>query len=140
MADFQALATELSGDPLGRGYSGMTDAQAAADLNTVYRTRPKDVLTGDEVFTATDASEFAALDDGTGNNNPDLKGYWLSFTAKQEIDPFNSSNVAFLRFIFGTGSATESALAGLRNEDVSRAVELGFGKVSEGNVAFARTL
>ena len=33
------LSDELANDPLGRGYAGMTDAQAATDLNTVYRTR-----------------------------------------------------------------------------------------------------
>lgn len=35
--DYTILATELSSDPLTRGYSGMTDIEAAADLNTVYR-------------------------------------------------------------------------------------------------------
>ena len=34
------LAVELSTDPLGRGYSGMTDQQAADDLNTLYRDAP----------------------------------------------------------------------------------------------------
>lgn len=35
--DYVALINELTTDPLTRGYSGMTDAQAATDLNTVYR-------------------------------------------------------------------------------------------------------
>lgn len=38
--DYTALAAELSTDPLTRGYSAMTDAQAATDLNTVYRSAP----------------------------------------------------------------------------------------------------
>lgn len=33
----QVLKDELTADPLGRGYSGMTDAEAADDLNTAYR-------------------------------------------------------------------------------------------------------
>jgi len=37
MADIDALSQELTNDPLGRGYSGMTDQQAADDLNTAYR-------------------------------------------------------------------------------------------------------
>ncbi len=52
MADIAKLKTELTGDRLGRGYTGMTDQQAADDLNTKYRTRNRDVMTGDEVFQA----------------------------------------------------------------------------------------
>lgn len=32
-----AIKAELDADPLGRGYSGMTDKQAADDANTLYR-------------------------------------------------------------------------------------------------------
>ena len=35
--DYVALASEISLDPLLRGYSGMTNAQIADDLNTAYR-------------------------------------------------------------------------------------------------------
>lgn len=35
--DWQVLKTELTTDPLTRGYSTMSDIQAANDLNTVYR-------------------------------------------------------------------------------------------------------
>ena len=38
--DYSALKTELTIDPLARGYATMTDAQAAASLNTVNRTGP----------------------------------------------------------------------------------------------------
>lgn len=38
-----ALAAELSGDPLGRGYAGMTDAEAHTDLHTAYRDVPRQV-------------------------------------------------------------------------------------------------
>lgn len=37
MTDYVALNSELTIDPLTRGYSSMSDAEAAADLNTVYR-------------------------------------------------------------------------------------------------------
>ena len=40
MADLQILRTELLIDPLGRGYSGMTDQQAADNLNMVNRESP----------------------------------------------------------------------------------------------------
>lgn len=34
-----SLKSEITADPLGRGYAGMTDQQVADDLNSVYRTR-----------------------------------------------------------------------------------------------------
>ena len=37
MANINALAKELSEDPLGRGYAAMTDQEAADDINTLYR-------------------------------------------------------------------------------------------------------
>ena len=40
MADLVALKIELDADPLVRGYSGMTDQQAADSLNTVNRSIP----------------------------------------------------------------------------------------------------
>ena len=36
-AQMEILKTEISGDPLTRGYSGMTDLEVATDINLVYR-------------------------------------------------------------------------------------------------------
>jgi hypothetical protein len=38
MANIDRLADEIANDPLGRGYSTMTDQEVADDLNTAYRT------------------------------------------------------------------------------------------------------
>lgn len=38
--DYTVLASELTVDPLTRGYSAMTDVQAATDLNSTYRPAP----------------------------------------------------------------------------------------------------
>ena len=48
--DYVALKSELTVDPLSRGYAGMTDAEAAIDLNTVYRERNRISMTGSEVI------------------------------------------------------------------------------------------
>ncbi len=37
MPNLLGLKSEIAGDPLGRGYSGMSDAEIATDLNTAYR-------------------------------------------------------------------------------------------------------
>ena len=125
------LSTELTTDELERGYSEMSDAEAAADLNTVYRTRNKTSMTGDEVFGATDATEFAALTDAK-------QQMWISFCGKDSIDPTGTANIAFLQWVFGVGSDTGSALLALRAESISRAVELGLGEVRVGDVERAR--
>ena len=57
----QILIDELTNDPLGRGYSGMTDKQAAADLNTEYRTQDRARITGADLLNATVRSEYVAL-------------------------------------------------------------------------------
>ncbi len=129
--DIDALADELTNDPLTRGYAGMDDAAAAADLNTVYRTRNRTNMTGDELFAATDNTEFTGL---TAHEQT----LWVSFCGRDQIDPFGASNVAFVQHVFGGGSATIAALSSARTESVSRAVELFGQDVGEGDVWDAR--
>jgi len=128
--DYYALWQELDNDPLGRGYSGMSNAEAAADLNTEYRTQHKATLTSDEMFTKTDATEFSNLTD----HKQDL---WVGFCG-HDIDPWDSVNVSFVKWIFGNQSTTVSNLGGARTDSISRAAELGLGTVKPGHVQNAR--
>ena len=129
--DIAALASELTVDPLGRGYSGMSNAEATASLNTVNRDVDVTSITGDRIFAATDSAEFIVLSDIK-------KQLWLSFCGRSEVDPFGTSNVAFVTWLFGGGSTTGSNLAGVRQQSISRAQELGLGIVREGDVERAR--
>ena len=123
-----ALKAELAaGHPDTGAYTTGVPETAAAELNAVNRTKNKASLSGDDMFAATDATEWAALSDHQQN-------LWVSFTSKDAIDPFGASNVAFVTNLFGAGSTTLTALAALRKDDVSRAVELGFGQVKPGHV------
>jgi hypothetical protein len=125
------LSDELSNDPLGRGYSTMTDEEAASDLNTAYRSRIKSSMSGDEIFTQTDAAEFAGLTDHK-------RLAWVSWTGKDSIDPSNSVNVDYVKWVFGNDSTTVSNLAAAREESITRATELGLGRVREGEIQMAR--
>lgn len=113
------LIDELTNDPLARGYAGMTDQQRWDSLNTVIdRVRPKQrPLSGDDVFQATESSEWQALTDLN-------KQLWLSFCSRQQIDAYGAANVALVTNLFGGGSTTISNLQDLRSETVSRAEEL----------------
>lgn len=128
--DIAALAAELAtGHPDTGAYSA-DDATAAAELNAVNRGLPKNSLTGDELFTATVAADFAGLSDAQ-------RLLWVGW-CNTDRDPFNAANVAFVTYIFGDGSDTLAALGALRDRPVSRAVELWLGLVRVGNVQEAR--
>ena len=136
MADI--LKDELLNDPLARGYSGMTDAQVADDLNTAYRSRNRTSMTGDEIAQQADPTEYAALDDGSANNTPDTKGHWLALCGRETIDPIAAANVQLVTAIFGGGSVTVTNLQAARVEPITRAQELGLGIVKPGHVEEAR--
>jgi len=131
--DLVALKAELlSGHPVTGAYDA-DNAIAADQLNAVNRSRNLSSLDGDQIFAATDATEFGGLTDVK-------KQLWLAFCGRQTIDPFGTANVAFVNWIFGTGATTVSALASLRTEGISRATELGFGNVRPGTVEQARAI
>ena len=124
------LKTELTTDPLVRGYTGMSDIDATNDLNSIYRTSNKMSMTSTEVFNAINKTEFNDL---TATNK---KLIW-DILHLGEINPFGLEADLFVD-AFGGGSATITTLKDLRKDDVSRGVELGIGNVREGNIQEAR--
>lgn len=132
MANLQLLADEITNDPLTRGYSGMTDAQVAVSLNEVNRTVPLASLPASEVANAIDITEFDAL------SAADEAKIWNVLSLGQ-LNPFGIEATIFTN-VFGGGSATITALAAARQQAASRGVEIGYGRVREGNVIEARAL
>lgn len=126
----ETLRDELSNDPLGRGYDTMSDSEAAADLNSVYRTRQKASVSGGEVWDRTDPAEFSAL-------VLDLQSKWQRLCAVDSFDPYGPAEELAVD-VFGSGSTTISNLADFRVEDISRAAELGLGEVLSQDVHKAR--
>jgi hypothetical protein len=124
------LCDEVTNDPLARGYATMTNAEVVADLYTVYRTRPRTSMTGQEVWETTAYSDFSGKSDGE-------KAQWLALTANATLDPYGNS-VELAKSIFGAGSETITALANARIESISRVEELGLGVVKEGFVGACR--
>ena len=58
--DIDTLKTELTDDPLAIGYSGMSDEEAAASLNTASREVNVESVTGQEIFEAVVLADYAA--------------------------------------------------------------------------------
>lgn len=135
--DYVILHNELSTDPLARGYAAMTDAEAAADLNTVYRTRTIERLDQADVYNAVVPVEFIALGAEARQEVWDIVqvggagGLW--------VRPGDTARARFIT-LFGAESDTIQALAALLTEDIGRAEELGLGTVKPGHVAKARAL
>ncbi len=129
--DIGRLKIEVIGDPGNRGYAQMSDAQVAADGHQVYCTLPKESLSGNDMFSATDPTEWAGLDS-------DKRQLWVSWCSTDR-DPFNAANVAFVQYIFGDDSATVNNLQALRIRAVSRWTELRLGDVYETHVTHARS-
>lgn len=127
------LKSELTTDPLTRGYAGMSDEAAAADLNTVYRTRQRDAVSGSEILNATDNAEFRRLGVTDVQRNQ-----WLALCGTDSINVSSGVAKALEASIFGAGTTTRSNLVALKTENISRATELGLETVKAGHVEEAR--
>lgn len=131
------LAAELTTDPLGRGYSGMTDQQAADDLNTLYRYFYIDTVAGYQIFNATDDSEYAAL-------TAEQQASWDRLCAIAQIDVTNGVAKAREAELFGAGTVTRTNLLNLKRTPISRAQELNIleydTEITAEHIAQARAL
>ena len=118
------LKDELANDPLGRGYDGMTDQELVDSLNVADRQRNRTSMSGDEVFA--NVASRADWDNLTDSQRLEF----LGLCGRETINPFAGANVELVKSIFGNGSATVSNLAAARVETVSRAVEIGLGRIA----------
>lgn len=121
--NYEVLKNEISGDPLVRGYSGMTQQQVADDMNTVYRTRNRASMTGKEVKDRITTVDWASRSDAQ-------KSQLLAMSARDDLDPFGIDADIFTEAMTGHVGTTVADLNTYRVEDVSRAEELGLGVVT----------
>jgi len=124
------LSDEITSDPLGRGYSTMSDLEAANDLNTAYQEVNRTSMTRQEVLDEIEPAALAAL---SGDNATKVFGM-LSDT----VNPFGNAAQVLID-AFGSGSQTIINLAAARKHTISRAQELGI-TVNEGDVSHARAI
>lgn len=125
-----ALKSEITTDPLARGYSGLTDEQIASSLNAPNRTADRDTLTGGMVMASIVRSEFAAL---AAND----KQYIQLLASCGEL-PITAQLKTEFGAVFGAGTTTRANLVALLKRAGSRAEELGLGYVTPSDVANAK--
>jgi len=125
------LASELTNDPINRGYAGMSNAQVVDSLrNLKDRTRIRARMDSSEVFQAIDIAEFTAKTDRQQANIMAILGFG-------SVNP-QGKEAAYFQSVFGGGSVTITALIAARQESISRSVELGIPNVYEPDVAAVR--
>lgn len=128
--NYFTLWTEINNDPLGRGYSGMTNSQIANSLNTQNRPQNRVTMSSTEVINAIRASEFNAL------TSASQQRIWDTLHLGT-LNPFGIEATIFTG-VFGVSSCTINLLQALRVANISRAQEIGLGLVAEGQVVKAK--
>lgn len=113
------LKTELTNDPLARGYASMGDADAAINLTGDDLMNKVIVWSEVEALTAAKRDTLMAI----------LRSERLDISA-------GSKTQTYLNGVLG--AAGKAALAALTTPPISRAAELGFGAVAHWEVAEAR--
>lgn len=129
MSSIDILKTELTTDPLARGYSGMTTDQKITSLNAVDRTLPVDIVSGAQIYEAIDQGEFDALVDADKEKVDRITNLGDRIVV---ADAGRARNTLLAVFTVGAGPLTRTALAALKTRAVSRAEELGIGEVGVG--------
>lgn len=114
-------------------YDPLTDQEVAGALNLPSVIKVKATITGSELYSATDGSEFSLLSDLQ-------KLQWLSLCNFRELDPDNGTPAHSLAIDLFPASTTLSNLSTIREELVSIAENNGFPVVRAEDVRLARLL
>ena len=126
------LGAERTADPLGRGYSGMTDQQFDDSVNAEDITVERTTMSAGEIMEQIDGAEFNALDAA----NTVRVDRVLGLGAEIIVGPGNNHNaVQELLATFGGTSATIASLAALRElNKTSRRAQKGWPPCSVSTV------
>jgi hypothetical protein len=131
--DLIALKTELTTDPIGRGYASKNDEQAAATFSIMDRQPNRETLESGLLVAAIVRSEFAALVAGDKQ--------YVQMVATAPTMPLTATLKTELGAIFPAGSATRANLVALMKRPGNRAEELNLGGIpTTSEVANARRL
>ena len=147
MAKIALLKEELDSDPLGRGYSSMTNDEAAASLNSVDRTR-SEIITSAELLAWSASSGRLdklkhAWDSGADETARSLAGaaYLMVTRDGTYLDLALPDRIQLLDGLVAYGiltSGDKDELVAKATVPCSRAEEIGIGSVRAGDIIQAR--
>ena len=110
-------------------YGAMSDAAVADALNVKDISQARKEISGEELFSYTDETEYLALTDAA------KKSQWLSLCA---IGKVTASAVPLIKDIFPNGTTTWGNI--VKTENVSIADQEGLPEITEGLVNQARAI
>ena len=129
--NLNVLKTELQAGHPGTGAYDADSAIAAAQLNAVNHTKNRTFVSPAEMQASVVGADFVAL-------SAVAQRAWLAILS-DDVDPTNANTITQVEAIWPAG-ATRTNLIALQTEPGSRAEELGFGRVSAGDIERARAL
>jgi len=129
--DLAALKAELTTDPAAIGYAAANGDHVAIArlLNKSGRSVDSESLSSGVLVSCLDKTEFTALSAAD-------KQYLNLFVTAGEV-PMTAEVRQTLRAMFPQGSKTRQNINAATKRNASRAEELGFGRVTESDVADA---
>lgn len=131
-AQLQDLNTELTTDPLTRGYAAMGDEAAADRINVADRQPNRETLESGLLVASIVRAEYTPLAAAEKD--------YLRLVAMAQQLPLTDTVKAELGAIFPAGSTTRANLVALLKRPGTRGEELGLGHVTASDVAKARAL
>lgn len=133
MGQIQTIKSEIDDDPLGRGYSTMSNIEVADSLNVENRSKNLTHITGDQLGDAVDETEYNAL-------SADDQGAVRELWQVQQLNPFGFAAIV-IKSIFPSPGTTLAALVSLRIKSISRGDEIGLKEtVQADHITKARAL
>ena len=145
--NYSKLADELTNDPLGRGYSGMSDEEAANDLMSEYRTLYSPITMGNIIRWAARYDAIYSLETAVTSGDADkrrLARAALAMIESPQVDTLDIGDVEIsgmfdeLVTLGVFTSAEQDDLVAFGTSTISRATEVGLGRVKPGYVGKAR--
>ncbi len=145
--DYARLKAEITSDPLARGYSGMTDAQVAASLNTVDREVDQPVNLRDLIVYLLKNGKWLGIKSEAASNALGVQKECEAFMVIMDNPNFDDLDLtdagvqAMLGSIKTVGlldAADQAAILAMGKKAVSRAEELGLPIIREGHVQSVR--
>lgn len=128
----QAIKTELTTDPLNRGYASLDDEQAARAFSRPDRTVDREQLPSGVLVSCLDKADFAALAAAD-------RTYLNLFVSASDV-PITAAVKQVLAGMFAAGTTTRANIVQAMQRSGSRAIELGLGNVTASDIADAKRI
>lgn len=144
--NYQTLRDELANDPLTRGYATMSDAEAAADLNTAYRTTTAPIPSTELLAWAGQNGRYTSIEGDSENatsSSQDISKVAIKLIERDStsLDLSRTDHSQMLDALVSNGvltSTDKNELQSMSEKSISRTRELGLPEISHYHVSRAR--